>query len=426
MILANQERDRETFKLSRSFVTSVRPPQCEIPRFRRGRLTMGSTPQTGFDPDFDQPPWVWAAMYRECGLQVLPSYLPGEIKGTFKRPLPAWADLQEALAPALTFERWYGTNGDHRQRSNMGILTGRCSGNVFVIDLDTHSHPEAGEWWLGLLAVHNNRLPIETPTQKTGGGGFQMLFRAPMEWRAPTNKTAIGVDIRGQGGFAVMPPSKHEKKTEYAWLPGLEPWWKPIADAPQWLLQAVGEVIGKYGGGTGTGMAAVERREVTGAVTNEWGRLVDMREDKMFRMVFAVVTDWYRECPIKPKLPEQQKKSDEKYAVYESGVEPTISVPGKTKTELLEIEDRGPTKWRDKFQRCMDQWDDKIKEAAALPSPKQEEPEPPKIDPETGQPLPLILSSRQFLSRFTPPAYLIDWHHATRLPLLAHGAYPPR
>jgi hypothetical protein len=39
---------------------------------------------------------------------------------------------------------------------------------------------------------------------------------------------------------------------------------------------------------------------------------------------------------------------------------------------------------------------------------RQAMPEPPKIDPQTGKPDPLILTSEQFIADFTPPAYLVD------------------
>ena len=47
---------------------------------------------------------------------------------------------------------------------------------------------------------------------------------------------------------------------------------------------------------------------------------------------------------------------------------------------------------------------------AAKPSPKSEVPPPEehKVDPKTGEPLPLLLSAKQFVAGFTPPAYLVD------------------
>src|SRR5438309_7195673 len=49
-------------------------------------------------------------------------------------------------------------------------------------------------------------------------------------------------------------------------------------------------------------------------------------------------------------------------------------------------------------------------EEAARPSPNSYElpPEEPRIDPNTGTPLPLLLSAEQFVAGFSPPAYLID------------------
>ena len=39
---------------------------------------------------------------------------------------------------------------------------------------------------------------------------------------------------------------------------------------------------------------------------------------------------------------------------------------------------------------------------------RQPQPEPPKIDPKTGEPLPLILSAEQFLRGYIPPNYVVD------------------
>ena len=361
---------------------------------------------SGFDPEFSNSPWALARVYRDLGWQVVPAYSPGETKGTYKRPMVEWAKLQDALVPDFTFERWYGTGGEHRDRRNMGFLTGRCSGNVFVIDLDTHTHTEARDWWEALLAKHTGGEGITTVVQKTGGGGIQMLFRAPVGWLVPTNKTSIGVDIRGQGGFAMLPPCIHEKG-EYQWLN--PPWNTPVADAPGWLIEAVMEVVKTYGGASTTGRARGERPEASGSEYNDWGKLIDLREDKMFRMTFVVVVKWHRELNgVEPYPPDWEPKSRAEYAVYEMGVEPTVSDPSKSKTELLDMEGRGWVEWHDKFKRCMNQWHGKIAEAAGNPPPPGDEQPQPKVDPKTGEVLPLLLTAEQFLRGFVPPDYLID------------------
>src|SRR5215471_13949872 len=129
-----------------------------------------------FDTDFAGPA-DWALMYRACGLQVIPCFMPDEVQRgvSWKRPrLSEWTTLQETLIPDATFERWYGSGGEYASRQNMGILTGRASGNVFVIDLDDQKGPSAGEWWRGVLALHNNGIEPETWRQRTGGGGRQL------------------------------------------------------------------------------------------------------------------------------------------------------------------------------------------------------------------------------------------------------------
>src|SRR5215207_7800253 len=214
---------------------------------------MKMDPSASFDPSFASPA-EWAALYREHGLQVVPAFYPGEPPAhdpQWKRPVVKWRQFEEEPIPDATFERWYAPGGEHAKRWNMGVISGRCSKNVFVVDLDIYAKPEAAEWWRGLLVVYNYGDEIETWRQKTGGGGRQLLFRAPEGWQAPTNKTTQGVDVRGQGGFAMLPPSRHLEGREYEWEPGYAPWECDIVKAPEWLLEAVERLVEEFGGSSG-------------------------------------------------------------------------------------------------------------------------------------------------------------------------------
>ncbi|MET4033372.1 hypothetical protein ABIB94_004164 [Bradyrhizobium sp. JR7.2] len=372
---------------------------------------MVSTPIADFDPDFASPA-KWAAMYRACGLQVIPCYAPSEVsKGaSWKRPkLSEWAEFQGCLVPDAVFARWYGAAGEHSTRDNMGILTGQASGNVFVIDLDDQKGPAAGEWWRGILAVHNNGIEPETWRQQTGGGGRQILFRARPDWHAPTNRTPFGVDIRGQGGFAVLPASMHESGRRYGWAPGCAPYEIEIADAPEWLLAAVKTLVAQYGGDQGGGRR--ERTASSGGDYDAFGHRRDGREWKMTRLICGAVVDWYRECPIKPGEAEQKAKALEKYLIYESLVVSRLIDPSKAKVELLEQEGRGWTLFWQKWQALMRGWDGKVAEKARKPKTNASgfhaAPQQFNIDLTTGK-LPLLLSAEQFVAGFSPPAYLID------------------
>ena len=356
-----------------------------------------------FDPDFASSS-EWARMYRSYGLQIVPARMP--IPGSeWKMPaLVSWTEFQENLIPQAMFDRWYGNNGEHIRRPNMGILTGHCSGNVFVIDLDDQKGPEPQAWWHGLLELYNNGIDPETVQQRTGGGGRQKLFRAPSDWRAPTNKTAIHVDIRGQGGFAMMTPSRHESGTEYVWLPGCAPWETEIADAPEWLLEAIDILIVKHGSRPRTQHTASPETK-----TNAFGtKIIEGRESYMRDMIWRVVLKLYRASPVPMPPVEWAVKRDEAWLVYENCVGTRLD--NLSNAEGLELENRGYSLFCNKWRREMKNWGSEKMAFAAASDPRPEEPfvEPPPVDPVTGQPLPLVLTSEQFVAGFSPPAYLID------------------
>jgi hypothetical protein len=324
-----------------------------------------------FDPEFAGPA-EWAAMYRSYGLQVIPCYAPGET-ASWKRPhLAEWVPLQEAIVPDATFARWYGPGGEYADRRNMGIITGAASDDTLVVDLDDHKTPAAAQWWAGLIALENNNMDIETVEQRTGGGGRQKLFRYPKGWRAPTNRTSIGVDIRGQAGFAVMAPSRHESGRDYEWMPGRAPWEVEIAMAPQWLLDAIEALVAAHGGEPGAG--ASQRTASPGSDTDAFGNYQDGREEVMFRTVWREVLEWYRECPIKPPESDWLNRAVAAYEVYERKV--ANRHEGMPKREGLEKDGRGPTAFRQKWRATMRHWGSPrmVKEAAA-PRPQQEAPD---------------------------------------------------
>jgi len=367
---------------------------------------------SGFDDEFASPA-DYAALYRLRGIQVVPAFMPGEHK-SWKRPLlDSWKDFQEALVDDATFAEWYGAAGRYMTRPNMGVITGRASNNIFVIDLDHHKHAQAATWWRNLMLIHNNNMDLETVEQITGGGGSQKLFRAPADWTAPTNKTPIGVDIRGQGGFAMLAPSLHESGRHYEWLEGKSPDDIPVTMAPDWLLEDVEKLVAEHGGGhlsTKSSNGNLGRSFSSSETFDGFGSQIDGREEYMRDLIWAAVVDWRRECPIKPSERESLAKEVEKYQAYERHVSPQQDhPPGLDKAAQLDAEGRGPQLFHVKWAAAMRHWDDKVAvEARARPPIEQREVPALPVDPATGNPLPLILTSAEFLAGYTPPAYLID------------------
>jgi hypothetical protein len=105
--------------------------------------------------------------------------------------------------------------------------------SFFVLDIDAK---DKGLTTLAQWEVDHGRLP-QTPTVRTGGGGFHFYFKAPKGVALKNKvKVAQGVDIRARGGFVVAPPSMHKSGTPYAWdmergAPSID-----LAEAPTWLL----------------------------------------------------------------------------------------------------------------------------------------------------------------------------------------------
>lgn len=318
-----------------------------------------------FDPDFASPS-EWAAMYRSAGLQVIPSKPPVTGSKQWKRPALEWKEFQEALVPDSVFERWYGPQGEYCRRENMGLITGRASKNVLVIDLDEYKSSQAAAWWRGTLAEHNHGIEPETCQQITGGGGRQLLFQAPPGWQAPTNRTKIDVDIRGQGGFAVLPPSRHDSGKSYEWKSGFAPWETEIAEAPGWLLQAINDLVAKHGGNEERDRDAgpSTRTESPASDFDPFGARVDGREEYMRNLIWVAIVKWHRECPIPPTEAESQVRMREQWAVYERKVKSRIQGE-ETNIERLEREGRGPTEFAKKWRYTMGQWSAEVAQAAA-------------------------------------------------------------
>ena len=315
-----------------------------------------------FDEDFAAPS-DYATLYRRLRLQVVPS-LPPSNTGQWKRPAIKWREHENDLTSQEVFDQWFGLEGEYRTRQNMGLITGRASDNVFVLDLDTHKNPQANKWLQLLLDQWNDGIPLKSPTQRTGGGGVQILFRAPEGWTPPTIKTSIGVDIRGQGGFAVLPPSMHESGVNYTWIKSYEPWLVDIQTAPSWLTEAIDDLASLF-----PSVGPSERTSTPDASVNPFGQIVDGREDYMKNLIWAKVVDHYRDIHDFPLFTDDEARQwmMDAFNQYEQTVKSRIVDPGATNAELLEREGRGFSEFTKKWQIAMSKWDTEVKMAAAVP-----------------------------------------------------------
>ncbi len=145
-----------------------------------------------------------ALAYARHGWQVIP--LNGKI------PRTEYGYKDATTDPGI-IEAWWNKWPD----ANVGIVTGAVSGLV-VLDVDRHG--EDGMKTLADLEREYGSIP-STLQVKTGGGGIHYYFRYPKEGKAPC-RTRIypGIDIKGDGGYVVAPPSLHpDTHRPYEWIP---------------------------------------------------------------------------------------------------------------------------------------------------------------------------------------------------------------
>ena len=171
-----------------------------------------------------------ALEYARRGVPVFPCNPGG------KTPL-TYSGFWDATTDAHHIEAWW----DRWPRANVGVPTGERSG-LLVLDVDPR---DGGPESLVALERVNGPLP-QTAKARTGGGGVHVFFRYPAGEALPVRNSAgrlgPGLDVRGEGGYGVVPPSRTQ--SAYQWLDRMPP-----AD-PTWLLECLRSRPSSSGEGT--------------------------------------------------------------------------------------------------------------------------------------------------------------------------------
>ena len=331
--------------------------------------------------EFDEEwatPFDWAKLYWDLGWQPIPCQAVRHDGGQWKVPaLKNWKHLQLERSSPEEFAQMFP------QTYNGNLICAMLPDQICV-DLDLYKGPEAGSWWDGLLAVHNNGMEIETVEQVTGGGGRQIFFRIPERYRDQfKNMTNLvpNVDIRAGGrGYVVVPPSGHDRGGHYAWVNGRGPHECTLEEMPEWMCQ---EILRRQGD-TGNAPSDVGTRSTPLPTSNTSvsidGRVTDGREAFMTHVVWGALTDLRQ---LNAVIPEDgfAHECAEAYGRYESKAKPRQGTRADgTDSERLEREGRGWTAFREKWAKGLAQWDTKLASHAANPTTPVDA--PPERDPD--------------------------------------------
>lgn len=150
-----------------------------------------------------------------------------ECGGPGKHPRTPRGCLDASADPKRVREWW-----TRWPEANVGVATGQ---GLVVIDIDPRSGGDDG---LVDLRRTLGEIP-HTVECLTGGGGRHLYLRVDADVRNSASVLAPGVDVRGEGGYVVAPPSSHESGGVYAWELSSRPDENDVAQAPPAWLAAL-------------------------------------------------------------------------------------------------------------------------------------------------------------------------------------------
>jgi hypothetical protein len=190
------------------------------------------------------------------GLRVFPCWP--------RKKEPAIRDnLRMAAVDETIIRKHWGAQGQW----NIGVATGRGSG-VWVLDVDGYE----GEATLAALEAEHGA--IRPTVEATTGNGRHLYFR----WSESADirnfqvrPDLLGLDVRGEGGYVLAPPSIHPSGRAYTWSVDSA---DAFALAPDWLIKIVTARRSGNGGA------------VAPAAPKEWAELVSQEHEGSRRAAF--------------------------------------------------------------------------------------------------------------------------------------------
>lgn len=144
-----------------------------------------------------------AVAYAERGWHVFP------LQPREKKPLKGSRGFLEATADVATVTAWWR----REPNANIGLWPGQSG--FLILDLDGPEGVKAAQL-LGALSEPT----LECSTGRADGGRH-LYFRRP-DFSVPNRVLAPKLDVRGDAGYVILPPSVHPSGKLYAWAGKLE------------------------------------------------------------------------------------------------------------------------------------------------------------------------------------------------------------
>lgn len=179
----------------------------------------------------------YALAYAKRGWSVFP------LQPRSKIPAVLWLQFNREAPTEDMIRRWWSDCPIY----NIAIVTGAISG-IFVVDCDNAQMVEGHE-----------SLPDYVPTlsSKTAHGRH-FIYQHP--GHRVRNQVGNGIDIRGDNGYIVTPPSIHPSGAQYRWIKA------PVQTAPRAIRELIAPPARQQrinpAGGTGSGKSGTWARVI--------------------------------------------------------------------------------------------------------------------------------------------------------------------
>lgn len=148
----------------------------------------------------------YALHYAKLGFAVFP------VCSTNKKPHTPHG-CKDAKTDIGAIKAWW----ERWPNASIGIATGEASHGLVVVDLDQDDdkgldgYTELEKW-----QKENGELP-ETWRSITGRGGYHLFFFSKDKQYQNRAGLLDGIDVRGEGGYIIAPPSLHPNGRRYEW-----------------------------------------------------------------------------------------------------------------------------------------------------------------------------------------------------------------
>lgn len=127
------------------------------------------------------------------GLSIIPV-------SSAKQPFGKWKEYQSKIAPISLWHQHYQNQG------TVGIITGKVSGNLEIIDVDVKNDPQKT-----IMTEYSDLIPDDLLRkliiQTTPNNGFHLIYRCPeavigrSQKLALNSQQAVIIETRGEGGY---------------------------------------------------------------------------------------------------------------------------------------------------------------------------------------------------------------------------------